>query len=100
MTGNSKQITPLIISLLVMLIICLESTAQQAEVAIRPTVLNIVSKLANERTVHLGDPPGLSSIPDTTNKYYKLYKKLGKIATDNELLALTNDTLNVIVVYS
>ena len=95
-----KQVKRLIIGLSVALMICFEATAQEAKFTIRPRVLKIVSKLKNEKTIHLGEPVGLALIPETDNKYYKLYKRLDHLATDDELLALTKDSSNTILIYS
>lgn len=73
---------------------------QGAQNDFRPGIQRIVSKLRKETTLHLGAPVGFAGIPETNNKYYKLYQKLNSKATDTELLSLTNDNSKTIVLYS
>lgn len=73
---------------------------QAIQVEIRPGIQRIVSKLRKETTLHLGSPVGFAGIPETNNKYYKLYQKLSTKATDKELVSLTNDKAKTVVLYS
>ncbi len=81
-------------------VFCLTILGQTTQNDIRPSIQRIASKLKNETTLHLGAPVGFAGIPATNNKYYKLYQKLGVIATDKELVSLTNDNSKTIVLYS
>jgi hypothetical protein len=74
--------------------------AQSRQIDIRPKIQNIVIKLQNESTLHLGSPVGFSGIAETNNKYYKLYKKLEANSTDKELIFLTKNQHKTIVLYS
>jgi hypothetical protein len=67
---------------------------------IRPSIQRITSKLIKETTLHLGAPVGIGGIPETNNKYYRLYQKLGEKATDKELVSLTDDKSKTVVLYS
>lgn len=81
-------------------IVCLQSVGQSTQVDIRPNIQRLVTKLSKEQTLHLGAPVGFAGIPETNNKYYKLYQKLSSKATDKELVALTNDNSKTVVLYS
>ena len=50
--------------------------------------------------MHFGAPVGDAGIPETNNKYYKLYIRLNAKATNEELVTLTNDSSKVIVLYA
>jgi hypothetical protein len=97
--SSNKYKKPVIISTL-LLMFCFTVSAQPTLTKIRPRIQNIVSELEKEKTLHLGAPVGLGGIPETNNKYYKLYKKLKAKATDEELLSLTSDNSKTIVLYS
>lgn len=79
---------------------CLQVIGQTSQSDIRPGIQRIVSKMRKETTLHLGAPVGSAGIPETNNKYYKLYQKLNSKATDKELVILTNDNSKTIVLYS
>jgi hypothetical protein len=71
-----------------------------AQVTIRTNILNIATKLQKDDYVHFGYPVGFAGIPETNNKYYKLYKKLEAKATTQELVELTKNKSALIVVYA
>jgi len=73
---------------------------QQQQTTLRPITQTIVSRLNKENILHLGAPVGFAGIPETKNKYYKLYKELSRKATDDELVTLAHDTSKVIVLYA
>ena len=81
------------------LIFCLQSNGQSS-IDIRPSIQRLAIKLSKEKTLHLGAPVGFSGVPETNNKYYKLYQKLSTKATDKELVSLTNDNSKTVVLYS
>jgi hypothetical protein len=67
---------------------------------IRPKINRLVDRLRKEEILHLGAPVGEAGVPETNNKYYKRYVKLGSRATDNELISLTNDSSKTIKLYA
>ena len=73
---------------------------QQPQTTLRPTIQTIISRLKKENVLHLGAPVGFAGIPETKNKYYKLYKKLNTKATNEELVTLTHESSKVIVLYA
>ena len=75
-------------------------SGQTTQNNIRPSIERIVSKLSKENRLHLGGPVGYAGVPETNNKYYKLYQKLGSKATDQELVALTKNNSKTVVLYS
>ena len=81
-------------------VFCLTVVGQTTQSDIRPSIQRIASKLKKETTLHLGAPVGFAGIPETNNKYYKLYQKLSVKATDKELVSLTNDNSKTVVLYS
>jgi hypothetical protein len=92
----NHKITIFILSILV----CYISNAQETKAYIRPRVQNIVKKLEKESIAHLGGPVGEAGKPETNNRYYKLYKRLGNVANDDELVALTRNHMNTITAYA
>ena len=82
------------------LLACFGVTISAQTTELRPSINNIANKLRKENQVHFGYPVGIAGRPETDNKYYKLYLKLKDKATDDELIQLTNDTVECIVVYS
>ncbi len=78
----------------------LKPHGQSTGVDIRPSIKKIVTELSGEKTLHLGAPVGFAGTPETHNKYFKLYQKLGRKATDKELVSLTEDDSKVLVLYS
>ena len=74
--------------------------AQANQSILRSKIDRLANKLRKEDEVHFGYPVGFSGNPETNNKYYKLYLKLKEIATDEELVLLTNDSSKCIVAYS
>jgi hypothetical protein len=66
---------------------------------IRTNINRIVEKLSKEKEVHFGYPVGIGGKPET-NKYYRLYLKLSRKAKNSELIALTNNNSEIIVVYA
>ena len=95
-----RSILRLVATLSFSALFCLAITAQVKQDDIRPKILHIVSKLKKESVLHLGLPVGISGKLETNNRYYKLYKKLGAKATDQELLLLTDDSSKIIAIYS
>lgn len=87
-----------ILTLLSLVCFALTLSAQTTE--LRPSITNITNKLRKENEVHFGYPVGFAGRPETNNKYYKLYLKLKNKATEDELILLTKDTSECIVVYS
>ena len=83
-----------------LLLACFVATLSAQTTGVRPSITNIANKLRKENEVHFGYPVGFAGRPETNNKYYKLYLKLKNKATDAELVQLTNDTSECIVVYS
>jgi hypothetical protein len=74
--------------------------AQSIEDKVRQKIINIVTSLREENTLHLGYAVGFSGIPETNNKYFKLYQRLKLEATDLELNLLANDKSTMILLYS
>src|SRR4051812_33961575 len=74
--------------------------SQPSPTSLRPMILTTVSRLTKENILHLGMPVGYAGIPETNNKYYKLYKRLKAKATDEELVILTSERSKVIVLYA
>ena len=83
-----------------LLLACFVATLSAQTTEVRPSITNITNKLRKENQVHFGYPVGFAGTPETNNKYYKAYLKLKDKATDDELVKLTNDTSECIVVYS
>lgn len=83
-----------------LLLVCFAVTLSAQTIKLRPSISNIANKLRKENEVHFGYPVGFAGRPETNNKYYKLYLKLKDKATDNELIELTKDTSECLVVYS
>lgn len=83
-----------------LLLVFFAATLSAQTIELRPSISNIVNKLRKEKEVHFGYPVGVAGRPETNNKYYKLYLKLKYKATDNELIELTKDTSECIIVYS
>lgn len=84
-----------------MLLLTFSTTTLLAQTnELRRSITNITNKLRKEDEVHFGYPVGFAGRPETNNKYYKLYLKLKDKATDDELILLTEDTSECIVVYS
>ena len=81
-------------------IFCLAVVGQTTVNGMRPKIQKITAKLRRESVLHLGSPVGFAGIPETNNKYYKLYQKLNSQAKDNELVTLINDESKTIVLYS
>ena len=75
-------------------------SAQTKQNVLRPKIERLTNKLRKEDKVHFGYPVGFAGEPETNNKYFKFYSKLKDNATDEELVQLTNDTSECIVVYS
>jgi hypothetical protein len=80
-----------------LIILCLNVTGQNTP---SHQILSITDKLQKEDVVHFGYAVGYAARPETNNKYYKLYKRLKAIATDEELVALTNGHSKIITVYA
>ena len=85
------MLRPFFIAITISLILYLPAVGQTMQKQIRPSILKIVYKLTKENTLHLGGPVGFAAKLETNNQYYKLYQKLNKKATDEELMLLTND---------
>ena len=85
---------------LMLLMFSLKDYAQSATTKITSNIQMIVNKLEKESLVHLGYPVGYSAKPEKNNKYFRLYKKLLRKASDDELLQLTNQETPNIVVYA
>ena len=88
------------LTLLLSFIFVLTLSAQEAKSVLRPKIERLTNKLRKEDKVHFGYPVGFAGEPETKNKYYKLYLKLKDKATDEELVLLTKDTSECIIVYS
>ncbi|RYZ24746.1 MAG: hypothetical protein EOO10_20030 [Chitinophagaceae bacterium] len=84
-------------SVIVLLLINLTAKAQSG---IRTNILNIADKLQKDNQVHFGYPVGFAGKPETSNKYFKLYKKLKVKATDQELVELIKSKSALVVVYA
>lgn len=78
---------------------CLNATGQSSQISLRPKIQKIVNQLNKGNLLHLGEPIGYAGKPESKNKYYKLNKRLNKLASTDELVALTYDTSKVIVLY-
>jgi hypothetical protein len=79
---------------------CLTVAGQLSHTSLRPKIQTIVSRLKKENVLHLGAPVGFAGKLETNNKYYKLNNRLNKMATNEELVTLTNDSSKVIVLYA
>ena len=69
--------------------------AQNTQVRIRPGIARMAAKLEKDKMLHFGAPVGSAGRPETNNKYFRLYQKLKKKATDEELVALTQNNTSV-----
>lgn len=78
----------------------ISTNAQSSEIKIRPRIKNIVERLKKEDLVYFGYRVGYGAVPETNNRYYKLYLKLKKKATNEELAVLTKDTMKIIDIYA
>jgi hypothetical protein len=87
-------------SVTLLLFVSFAATVSAQTTGLRPSITNITNKLRKENEVHFGYPVGIAGKPETKNKYYKLYSKLKNKATDDELMQLTQDSSECIVVYS
>ena len=94
------MLRPFFVAITISLILYLPAVGQTMQKQIRPSILKIVYKLTKENTLHLGGPVGFAAKLETNNQYYKLYQKLNKKATDEELMLLTNDNSKTVVLYS
>jgi hypothetical protein len=88
------------VAVALLFVFCFQVDGQTTKDDIRPGIQKIVSKLRKETTLHLGAPVGFAGIPETNNKYYKLYQILSSKATDKELVSLTTDNSKTVVLYS
>ena len=95
---NFKEVSIRVSMTLFFLVLSFKIIAQQP--ILRPKIQDIVTKLKGENTVHFGYPVGESGRRETDNKYYKLYSKLKRKATNDELVSLLKDTSECIVVYA
>lgn len=66
---------------------------------VRPRVQRIVNILVKDDMLHLGGPVGYAGQPEK-NKYVTNYKKLIKVAKEDELISLTKDTNKIIALYA
>ena len=98
--NNFIMLKSRIITLILFFIFCSTVEAQNIQTEIRPKIKSIVSDLRKTNTIHLGLPVGISGYRDTSNEYYKLYQRLAKEAIDYELVLLTGDSSETIVMYS
>jgi hypothetical protein len=87
-------------SMILLPLACFITTLSAQTTKVRPSIRKITNRLQKANQVHFGYPVGFAGIPETNNKYYKAYLKLTDKATDDELVQLTNDRSNCIVVYS
>jgi hypothetical protein len=67
---------------------------------IRTEVSRIAEKLGKEEILHLGAAVGEAGVPETSNKYYRLYVRLKNRATNDELYFLTHRSSKIIVLYA
>ena len=74
--------------------------ANSNDTTLRPRINRIVEKLKKDNYVHFGYAVGFSGERETKNKYYKRYQQLSRKATNEELVALTQNNSKNIVVYS
>ena len=65
----------------------------------RPQIQRIVNILSKDNMLHLGGPVGYAAQPEK-NKYVTNYKKLIKIAKEDELISLTKDKDKIIALYA
>ncbi len=96
MTSDRPYLLPLGFSLFFSMIVF----AGSGQGDIRPKISTLADKLTKEKKIHFGYAVGFSAIPETKNKYYKLYLKLKAKATNEELLALTKNNSTTILIYS
>lgn len=75
-------------------------SAQKNQNIVRPKIIRIVTKLERGNEVHFGNPVGVAGLPETNNKYYNLYQKLKRKATNAELIELTKSKSIIIFVYA
>jgi hypothetical protein len=84
----------------ILLILLLLSLATYSQKKIRPRILRICKDLqADTGLLHLGGRVGYALKPEK-NKYVRNYKKLIRIASNEELISLTNHTDKTIVLYA
>lgn len=105
MCNNLKQFSTALVNKYCQLLLCsLLATvivyAQEKQVTLSPKIEKITNKLRKGNEIHFGNPIGYSGKKERRNKYYKLYLKLKKKATIEELELLTKDTSKFILVYA
>lgn len=86
--------------LFVSVIACSNLRAQTKSISIRPEIESIVASLQKEKLIHLGYPVGHAGIPETKNKYHKLYLQLKRKASIEELVQLTANSSPSITIYA
>lgn len=89
-----------IIFILVSLLSVLNSYSQQHGENVSKKVADIVEDLSKGEIMQIGSPEGFAAVPNVKNKYYKLYQKLSKSATDSELVTLVGHEKKTIVLYA
>lgn len=94
---NAKHVTILSITISC---IFLRAEAIGQDTVISSSITEIIDELRSENQLHLGNPVGYAAIPETNNKYFKLFTCLKSIATTSELLQLAKDSSNMIKLYS
>lgn len=82
------------------LVISLPLPVDRGNNSIRPGISRIADKLQKEDLVHFGNAVGFSARRETGNKYYKLYLKLKRKASNEELAALTKRSSKIIKIYA
>lgn len=82
------------------IVLLLFNSTVNAQSGIRTNILNIAEKLQKDNQVHFGYPVGIAGKPETSNKFFKLYKRLKAKATDQELVELTRSKSALVVVYA
>lgn len=88
------------LTILLLLVLTFKVSAQKNQPVVRLKITRIVNKLEKGKEVHFGYPVGIASLPETNNKYYKLYQKLKRKATNAELIRLTKSKSEIITIYA
>jgi hypothetical protein len=67
---------------------------------VRTSITALCHKLDREQIVHLGAPVGYGGKIESPNRYFKLYKRLRRKATVDELVSLCQSKSKVILTYA
>ena len=67
---------------------------------VRSSITRLCYKLDREQIIHLGAPVGYAGKIESSNRYFKVYKRLRRKATVDELVALCRSESKVVLTYA